>query len=115
LALISRANRFIVDLDGTLIRGSEPTQGAKAFLEEIADRYVVVSNNSTDTAARLSAKLARIGLPVPRQRLVLAGEQTIRFVAASYPEARCLIAASGLLRNMPGKRDCVPYARTPNS
>jgi 4-nitrophenyl phosphatase len=108
LKLINQADRVIVDLDGTLIHGGQPVEGAKEFLECIADRYIVVSNNSTDTAVRLSEKLRRIGLPIPRHRLVLAGEETIRFVAARYPAARCLIAASGLLRNMARQSGLVP-------
>jgi HAD superfamily hydrolase (TIGR01450 family) len=98
--VIKGEDRVIVDLDGTLIRGGRPTEGAKGFLEGIADRYMVVSNNSTDTAGQLSVKLGRIGLAIPRRRLVLAGEETIRFVAARHPGARCIVATSGLLRNM---------------
>jgi HAD superfamily hydrolase (TIGR01450 family) len=98
--LIKPRECVIVDLDGTLVRGDRPTDGAVSFLEGVTDRYIVVSNNSTDTAGRLSTKLGRIGLVVPRYRLVLAGEETIRFVSSRYPGARCLIAASVLLRNM---------------
>lgn len=106
--LINGDDRVIVDLDGTLIRGGLPTEGSKIFLESIADRYIVVSNNSTDTARTLSAKLKRIGLAIPRERLVLAGEETIRFAAARYPGARCLIATSSLLRNMATREGLVP-------
>jgi 4-nitrophenyl phosphatase len=98
--LIKPRDCVIVDLDGTLVRGDRPAEGAARFLEGVTGRYMVVSNNSTDTAGRLSAKLGRMGLVVPRYRLVLAGEETIRFVSSRYPGARCLIAASGLLRNM---------------
>lgn len=106
--LINGEDRIIVDLDGTLIHGGRPTEGSKVFLDSIADRYIVVSNNSTDTARTLSAKLTRIGLAIPRQRLVLAGEETIRFVAARYPGTRCLVATSGLLRKMATRAGLVP-------
>jgi HAD superfamily hydrolase (TIGR01450 family) len=106
--LINEGDRVIVDLDGTLIRGGRRTEGARSFLERVLDRYVVVSNNSTDTAGRLSAKLGRIGLAIPPYRLVLAGEETIRFVASRYPGARCLVAASGLLRNIACRAGLVP-------
>lgn len=107
---INGRDRVIVDLDGTLIRGGRPTEGAAAFLESLAERYMVVSNNSTETAGRLSAKLGRMGLRIPRDRLVLAGEETIRFVAARYPGARCIVAASGLLRNMASREGLVLVA-----
>jgi 4-nitrophenyl phosphatase len=109
--LIKGGDRVIVDLDGTLIRSGRPTDGARGFLESIADRYMVVSNNSTDTAGGLSAKLRRIGLLIPRHRLVLAGEETIRFVASRHPGARCFVATSDLLRNMASRKGLVPVAQ----
>jgi 4-nitrophenyl phosphatase len=105
--LIDCKDRVIVDLDGTLIRGGRPTEGAEVFLNGIADRYMVVSNNSTDTAEGLSIRLGRIGLPIPPQRLVLAGEETIRFVAVRYPGARCIVAASSSLRKMASREGLV--------
>jgi len=109
--LILGGDCVILDLDGTLIRGGKPTEGANVFLESVAGRYIVVSNNSTDTAGRLSAKLGRIGLAIPPQRLVLAGEETIRFVAARYPGARCVLATSALLRNMASREGLLPVGQ----
>jgi HAD superfamily hydrolase (TIGR01450 family) len=105
--VINGRDRVIVDLDGTLIRGSRPTDSARVFLKTIENRYIVLSNNSTHTAGRLSAKLRRIGLAIPPQRLVLAGEETIRFVAAHYPGARCIVATSDLLRKMAAREGLV--------
>jgi HAD superfamily hydrolase (TIGR01450 family) len=109
--LVLGGDCVILDLDGTLIRGGRPTEGAKVFLESVAGRYIVVSNNSTDTAERLSANLGRIGLAIPPQRLVLAGEETIRFVAARYPGARCVLATSRLLRNMASREGLLPVGQ----
>jgi HAD superfamily hydrolase (TIGR01450 family) len=106
--MINGGDHVIVDLDGTLIRGGRPTDGAKVFLESVAGRYIVVSNNSTETANRLSAKLARMGLSIPPERLILAGEETIRFAAARYPGARCVLATSGLLRDMAAREGLEP-------
>jgi HAD superfamily hydrolase (TIGR01450 family) len=96
--IIGPADRLIVDLDGTLVRGGLLTPGAAAFLDMFDGRFAVVSNNSTDTALRLSAVLGRLGLSVAPGQLVLAGEEMIRFAVANFPDARCLCVTTGLLR-----------------
>lgn len=98
LPVIGPNDRLIVDLDGTLVRGGALTPGAAAFLALHDGRFAVVSNNSTDTAPRLSALLGRLGLNVTADRLVLAGEEMIRFAAAHFQGARCLCVTTGLLR-----------------
>src|SRR5262249_5216546 len=87
LPVIGPADRLIVDLDGTLVRGGALTPGAAAFLALFEGRFAVVSNNSTDTAPRLSALLSRLGLSVAPDRLVLAGEEMIRFAAVHFQNA----------------------------
>lgn len=105
---IMPGDRFIVDLDGTLLCDGSATEGAHAFLRAVDGRFVLVSNNSRDTSSRLSARLRRIGLDIPAERMVLAGEEGIRFVAREYPGARCLIAASSALRHCARRHGLVP-------
>jgi ribonucleotide monophosphatase NagD (HAD superfamily) len=68
LPWMDRARRFIVDLDGTLVRERRLIPGAVDLLERLGDRYVIVSNNSTDTAFGLAKTLVRLGLPVETDR-----------------------------------------------
>ena len=95
---IDDAQGFIVDLDGTLVRGSHVIAGAVELLERIKDRYVILSNNSTDTAFGLAAMLRRLGLRVKADRLILAGEYTIRFMAEHHAQARLMVIASPAIR-----------------
>lgn len=71
--------------------------GAANWLRPLAGRFVLMSSNSRDTARTMTAKLRRGGLDVPEQRIVLAGEEALRFVAARYPGARCKVLASRVL------------------
>ncbi|GAA4341163.1 5' nucleotidase NucF [Pigmentiphaga soli] len=98
---------FLVDLDGTLIRESVATSGAARMLDRLRDRYVVVSNNSTDTARSLARKLELLGLPVAPERMVLAGQATIDFVAHAYGTARVLLIAGPTLRGYAQRRGCL--------
>lgn len=95
----SRSRGLILDLDGTLIRGNEVLPGAADLLARWSGRYVVVSNNSTDTAARLAPRLQALGLPVQADALVLAGEQALRHIARTHPHARLLLCGSDVLRD----------------
>ncbi|MCY1526719.1 HAD hydrolase [compost metagenome] len=93
-----RSRGLILDLDGTLVRGHEVIPGARELLARWSGRYVVVSNNSTDTAAGLAPRLQALGLPVRADALVLAGEQALRHIARNHPRARLLLCGSDTLR-----------------
>jgi HAD superfamily hydrolase (TIGR01450 family) len=105
---IMPGDHFILDLDGTLLRGGVATEGGQAFLRAVEGRFVLVSNNSRDVSRSLSAKLRRVGLDIPPEQIVLAGEETIGFVASRYPGARCLIAASPALRHHARRQGLAP-------
>lgn len=104
--LARATNRFILDLDGTLIRAQTLTAGAADLLQQVRDRYVIVSNNSTDTAIGLARKLNWIGLKVNPQQLILAGEETVRLVAERYTNARVQLLASPMLRHFARQLGC---------
>jgi 4-nitrophenyl phosphatase len=93
-----RARHFLLDLDGTLVRQNVAVPQAAELLERVAGRYAVVSNNSTHTAVGLSRALHRIGLPIPAQRIVLAGEHTLNLMAQTRPTSRMRLIASAALR-----------------
>lgn len=103
-------DHFILDLDGTLLRGGFATEGARDFLNLIKERFVLVSNNSRETSRSLSSKLRRVGFDIPADRILLAGEEAVGFVASRYPGARCLIAASPTLRHWARNSGLVPVS-----
>lgn len=95
---LAQARHLLVDLDGTLVRQQESIDGAAELLARFHDRYVIVSNNSTHTAQGLSRRLRRLGLRVPPERIVLAGELAVQQLVQQHPGARVLMAASPALR-----------------
>lgn len=96
-ANLAKAAGVILDLDGTLIQETELLDGAARLLEHFADRFVIASNNSSDTSETLSARLLRIGLEVAPERLLLAGEEALHLIAARHPGARVLLLAAPAL------------------
>jgi HAD superfamily hydrolase (TIGR01450 family) len=92
------AEGFAIDLDGTLVCDGAVIEGAERLLETTAGRFVIVSNNSSDTASSLSRKLAGLGLAVAPELLVLAGETTLKRVAAQWPGAKVMLLAAPALQ-----------------
>ena len=91
---------FILDLDGTLVRGMDAVRGAAELLDVLGDRYMIVSNNSTHCGVDLSADLRRGGLDVPEGRLVLAGPTAVDAVARTRPGARTLLLGTRTLKRL---------------
>jgi HAD superfamily hydrolase (TIGR01450 family) len=88
---------FIIDLDGTLSVGPKLTRGAPELIAATGGAYVVVSNNSSHGPDGLAAELAACGLPVPPERIVLAGAATVEMLAAERPGARVMLLGSRTL------------------
>lgn len=97
---VTSAAAFLIDLDGTLIQGAQVMDGAAALLERLSGRFVIVSNNSTETADVLAGRLHAMGLPVIGRQLVLAGEQTIRFLAEHHANRSVILFACEALCQM---------------
>lgn len=87
----------LCDLDGCLVSGATALPGAVDFARSCGPRLWIVSNNSSDTAASLSDRLATLGFDIPPERILLAGEQALRDIADRRPGARIYLAASGRL------------------
>lgn len=96
------ADRLAVlcDLDGCLISGSRVHPGAAELVESCGERLWIVSNNSSDTGATLAHRLAVLGLEVAPERIILAGEQTVRHLARRHKRPRVAIHADVPLRDL---------------
>ncbi|MCY1208697.1 HAD hydrolase, family IIA [compost metagenome] len=103
---LAQARHLLVDLDGTLVRQQEAIDGAARLLAHFHDRYAIVSNNSTHTAQGLSVRLRKLGLRVPPERIVLAGELAVRQLVLQHPQARVLLAASPALQRYARAQGC---------
>ena len=88
----------LADLDGCLLSGDTVLPDVPELFARCADRLWIVSNNSSDTAQTLSARLAGLGLTLPAERIVLAGEMTLRALQAARPGARVALYASAPLQ-----------------
>ncbi|MFN7024731.1 MAG: HAD-IIA family hydrolase [Pseudorhizobium sp.] len=91
------ASGYLIDLDGTLISGRTVLPDAGWLLDAVAGRYAVVSNNAEHTPRQLARVLNSIGLPVPEDRLILAGTTAIDIIAEEFPGASIMLLGSTAL------------------
>lgn len=82
---------FLLDLDGVVYRGNKLLPGARELVEWIdaTDRKALyLSNNSFATPEEVAAKLARLGMPHPEERVFTAGQAAIQAIAERFPGGR---------------------------
>jgi len=74
---------FIIDLDGTLYRGSEPLPHAAAFIDALRTAgapYVLMTNNSTRTPREVADHLNRMGIPARPGDVLTSAQATVRYL-----------------------------------
>ncbi len=94
---LDRFKAILCDIDGCLIAGETPLAGAAELVSRFGDRLIAISNNSTDTPVSLERRLARLGLPIPAERLVLAGAIAVNEIAMTSPGAKLVLFGSPTL------------------
>lgn len=96
---IDRYRAVLCDLDGCLIAGNTLLPGALGLAARAGARFWIISNNSTDTPQTLSGRLAKLGLHVDSDRIVLAGATAVAQLATDRPAARVCIYGSKAIKD----------------
>lgn len=91
---------FLIDLDGTLASGSQLLPGARDLIEATADRFAIVSNDSEHTPQQLARRFRDWRLPIPANRIILAGVAALEAAAEKSPATRLLLLGSPALRRL---------------
>jgi len=79
---------LIIDMDGVLYLGDQPMPCLGdffAFLRERSISFILATNNSTRTPQEYVDKLARMGVTVSPDEILVSGQATARFLAGEYP------------------------------
>lgn len=84
---------LLVDWDGAVSVSGRFHDGALTFLQRYAERIAIVSNNSTDLPEEFSRTLARNGVRIPPDRILLAGAESIR-IAQGRGKSRVMLLGS---------------------
>ncbi|WNI15679.1 HAD-IIA family hydrolase [Actinacidiphila sp. ITFR-21] len=79
---------WLTDMDGVLIHEGVPVPGADAFLRRLRESgrpFLVLTNNSIYTPRDLHARLTRMGLDVPVDRIWTSALATAKFLDDQRP------------------------------
>ena len=82
---------YLLDLDGVIYRGNVLLPGARELVDWIdatGRKALYLSNNSFATPEEVAAKLARLGMPRPEERVFTAGQAAIQAIAERFPGGR---------------------------
>ena len=91
---------YALDMDGTIYLGEQWIDGARDFLEALEARgkqYVFLTNNSSKNADVYVKKLAKMGFPVTKEKIVTSGQATIGFLNRKYPGRRVFLLGNEIL------------------
>ena len=82
---------YLLDLDGVVYRGNMLLPGARELVEWLdatGRQALYLSNNSFATPEEVAAKLARLGMPRPAERVFTAGQAAVKAIANRFPGGR---------------------------
>ena len=81
---------YLIDLDGTMYRGSEVIQEAVDFVRELNNLqlpYLFVTNNSSRTPGQVAEKLRAFGVQAEEENVFTSGQATANYVYEQKKDA----------------------------
>jgi glycerol-1-phosphatase len=86
---------LLLDLDGTVFRGNELTEGAAEALEKAPSRTLFVTNNASRSADEVAGHLHDLGLQATADDVVTSAQSAAHVLANQLaPESRVLIVGT---------------------
>lgn len=76
---------LLLDLDGTVFRGGEPTAGAVETLAEIQSRGLFITNNSSRSADEVAAHLRELGFTAAGEDVATSAQIAAHLLAEQLP------------------------------
>ena len=91
---------LLLDLDGTVFRGAQPTHGAVQSLAEVHSRKLFVTNNASRSADEVAAHLRKLGFTATGEDVVTSAQSAAHLLAGELPpDSRVLIVGTESLAN----------------
>ncbi|ANI39971.1 HAD-IIA family hydrolase [Mycolicibacterium vaccae] len=97
-SLAQQHDCLLLDLDGTVFRGHEPTPGAVETLAEIGSRILFVTNNASRDAEQVAVHLRELGFTAGAGDIVTSAQSAARLLADQLPaQAKVLVVGTDAL------------------
>jgi 4-nitrophenyl phosphatase len=81
---------YLIDLDGTMYRGTERIEAASDFVKKLRDKripYLFVTNNSTRTPKQVAEKLTDFDIPADEKQVFTTSMATANYIYEQNKEA----------------------------
>src|SRR5574342_96014 len=81
---------YLIDLDGTMYRGSERIEAASDFVKRLIEAeipYLFVTNNSSRTPAQVAEKLRSFDIPTTEEQVFTTSQATANYIYEQKPDA----------------------------
>ena len=91
---------FLLDMDGTFYLGDRLIDGSLSFIDRVQKTgrdFLFLTNNSSHNAAFYVERLHRMGLDVPRSKILTSGEATCEIISEKYPAKRAYVLGNEYL------------------
>ncbi len=89
---------LLLDLDGTVFRGHEPTVGAIESLAAVESRVLYVTNNASRAPAQVAEHLRELGFAAGADDVVTSAQSAAHLLAAHLPqESKVLVVGTDAL------------------
>jgi len=96
--LVAQHDCLLLDLDGTLFRGAEPTVGAREALAETDAAVFYVTNNASRSAADVAEHLQALGFSAQPDDVVTSAQAAARLLGSQLaPGSRVLVVGTEAL------------------
>ncbi|MEC5424928.1 TIGR01457 family HAD-type hydrolase [Virgibacillus sp. C22-A2] len=85
---------YLIDLDGTMYRGTEPIEEAADFINALVDEripYLFLTNNSAKTQEDVSRKLNDMGIQSTPKHVFTTSMATASYIKSKKRDARCYV------------------------
>ena len=91
---------FLLDMDGTFYLGDHLIDGSLDFIDRVRATgrdFLFLTNNSSHNAAFYVEKLKKMGLVIPREKVMTSGEATCEKLKELYPGRRAFVLGNEFL------------------
>jgi 4-nitrophenyl phosphatase len=85
---------YLIDLDGTMYRGSETIDAARTFVQTLYEQgipYLFLTNNSTSTPENVAVKLKGMGIQAAPENVFTSSLATAKYIKEQKADARCFV------------------------
>lgn len=93
---------YLIDLDGTMYRGTERIEAASDFVKRLADKripYLFVTNNSSRTPSQVAAKLRAFDIPAAEEQVFTTSQATANYIFEKKQDATVYVIGEDGLKS----------------